>query len=219
VHLLVDSIGLKLCGAGERLVEIVAAALTTNDVDDACQTGLLLDQVTGPVASFTADGAYDQDSVYRTVVDRDPDAAVIVPPRSTATPSETAETQPTQRDRDLQCIAERGGIGWQKVSGYDKRSRLEGTIGRYKQVIGDGLRFRKDKRHHRGCRRRACHEPHVGTGSPDFRPPRMNSDGAEGCSCDPFVDPCNNSPWGIGCILGKITGSSARSCRLQATEG
>ena len=69
-----------------------------------------------------------------------------MPPRSTATPSETAETEPTQRDRDLQCIAERGGIGWQKVSGYDKRSRLEGTIGRYKQVIGDGLRFRKDKR-------------------------------------------------------------------------
>jgi hypothetical protein len=32
------------------------------------------------------------------------------------------------------------------VSGYNKRSRVEGTIGRYKQAIGDGLRFRKDKR-------------------------------------------------------------------------
>ncbi len=44
--------------------EIVVAALTTNDVDDASQVGPLLDQVEGPVASFTGDGAYDQDSVY-----------------------------------------------------------------------------------------------------------------------------------------------------------
>ena len=72
VHLLVDSTGLKLCGAGEWLVEkhgakarrswrklhigvdansgeIVATALTTNDVDDASQIGPLLDQVEGPV--------------------------------------------------------------------------------------------------------------------------------------------------------------------------
>jgi hypothetical protein len=54
--------------------EIVAATLTANDVDDASQVGPLLDQVEGPVASFTGDGAYDQDHVYRTVINRDPDA-------------------------------------------------------------------------------------------------------------------------------------------------
>jgi hypothetical protein len=43
---------------------IAAAALTSSDVDDASQVGPLLDQVDDPVASFTADGAYDQDSVY-----------------------------------------------------------------------------------------------------------------------------------------------------------
>jgi hypothetical protein len=37
-------------------------------------------------------------------------------------------------------------MGWQKASGYNKRSRVETAIGRYKQVIGDGLRFRKDGR-------------------------------------------------------------------------
>ncbi len=126
--------------------EIVATALTTNDVDDASQIGPLLDQVEGPVVSFTGDGAYDQDSVYRIVTERDPDAAVIVPPRSTAVPSDTAATDPTQRDRHLQCIDEKGRIGWQKMSGYNKRSRIETAIGRYKQVIGDGLRFRKDER-------------------------------------------------------------------------
>ncbi len=99
-----------------------------------------------PLASFTADGAYDQDSIYEAVTARDPEAAVIVPPRSTAALSETAETEPTQRDRHLQCIVEKGRMGWQKASGYNVRSRVEAAIGRYKQVIGDGLRFRKDER-------------------------------------------------------------------------
>jgi hypothetical protein len=31
------------------------------------------------------------------------------------------------------------------VSGYNKRRRVEGTIGRYDQVTGEGLRFRRDK--------------------------------------------------------------------------
>src|SRR4051812_25903337 len=84
--------------------QIVAAALTTNDVDDAAQVGPLLDQVTTPVASFTADGAYDQEGVAAAIAERHLRAAVIVPPRSTAVPRGTAETAPTQRDRHLQCI-------------------------------------------------------------------------------------------------------------------
>jgi hypothetical protein len=106
----------------------------------------LLDQIEGPLASFTGDGAYDQDGVYRAVIGRDPDAAVIVPPRATAVPSETAGTAPTLRDQHLRCIADKGKIGWQKVSGYTKRSRVEAAIGRYKQVTGDGLGFHKDER-------------------------------------------------------------------------
>src|SRR5271165_3103585 len=43
---------------------IVAAALTTNDVDDGSQVGPLLDQIDDPIASLTGDGAYDQDGVY-----------------------------------------------------------------------------------------------------------------------------------------------------------
>ena len=80
VHLLVASTGLKLSDAGEWLVEkhgtnrrrswcklhigvdadtgqIVAAALTTNDVDDGSQAGPLLDQIERPIASVTGDGA------------------------------------------------------------------------------------------------------------------------------------------------------------------
>ena len=169
VHLLVDSTGLKLCGPGEWLLEkhgtkarrswkklhlgrdadtgqIVAATLTTNGTDDGSQVGPLLDQVAGQIASFTGDGAYDQNGVYASVAERHPEAAVIVPPRSTAVPSQTAETAPTQRDRHLQLIVETGRMGWQKASGYNKRARAEATISRFKRVIGDALRSRTDQR-------------------------------------------------------------------------
>jgi len=168
MHLLVDSTGLKLYGAGEWLVEkhgakrrrswrkmhlgvdartgrIVAATLTDRDEDDASQVGPLLDQVADPVAS-TADGAYDQEGVYADVAERHPEAEVVVPPRSTAVPSESAETAPTQRDRHLQLIAEKGRMGWQKATGYNARARAEAAISRYKRVIGDGLHARTDRR-------------------------------------------------------------------------
>ncbi len=61
-------------------------------------------------------------------------------------PSDAAETAPTQRDKHIQLIAEKGRLGWQKVSGYNRRARAEAAIGRFKQVIGDGLRSRTDQR-------------------------------------------------------------------------
>ena len=52
--------------------------------------------------------AYDQDGVYATVAERHPEAAVIVPPRNAAVPSGMAVIAPKQRDRHLQCVAEKG---------------------------------------------------------------------------------------------------------------
>jgi len=37
-------------------------------------------------------------------------------------------------------------MAWQKASGYTTRARAEAAISRFKQVIGDGLRSRTDKR-------------------------------------------------------------------------
>ena len=106
----------------------------------------MLDQIDRPVAAFTGDGAYDQEGVYGEVAASHPDAMVIVPPRSSAVPSETAETAPTQRDGHLQLIAERGRMGWQKASGYNWRALVEADIGRCKRVIGDALRSQTDAR-------------------------------------------------------------------------
>ncbi len=167
VHLLVDSTGLKLGGPGEWLVEkhgtrrrrawrklhlgvdagtgrIEAVELTTSEVDDGSRVGPLLDQVEDPVASFTGDGAYDREDVYEAVAERHPEAAVVVPPRKDAVPSDAAETEPTRRDRHLRCIAERGRLGWRKASGYDRRALAEAAVSRYKRVIGDALRSRTD---------------------------------------------------------------------------
>jgi len=177
MHLLVDSTGLKLCGAGEWLHEkhgtklrrswrklhlgmdagtgqIVASLLTTKDVDDGSQVGPLLDQVEGPLASFTGDGADDQDGVTASVTERHPEAAIIVPPRANAVPRDTAATAPTQRDRHLQHveprgspdIAKHGRLAWQAASGYTKRARAETGMSRFKPVIGDGLRSHTDGR-------------------------------------------------------------------------
>jgi hypothetical protein len=164
----VDSTGVKLGGAGEWLVEkhgtsrrrswrklhigvdadsgeIVVIELTRREVDDGSRTGTLLDQLGDPLASFTGDGAYDQDKVYEAVAERHPEAAVIVPPRATAVPSPLAETAPTQRDLHLQTIAQHGRMSWQKSSGYNLRARVEASIGRYKRVIGDTLQSRTDE--------------------------------------------------------------------------
>ena len=101
-------------GTDANIGEIVAATLTASD---ASQVGPLLDQMSGPVAFFTADGAYDQDSVHDELATHHPGAAVVVPPRGNAVPSDTADTAPTQRDRHLQRLGERGRRGWQVAPG------------------------------------------------------------------------------------------------------
>ena len=123
----------------------MAASLTAKEVDDGAEVGPLLDQITGTVAAFVGDGGYDQDDVSAAIAERHPEAAIIVPPRTTAVPSATAQSAPTQRDRHLRHIAERGRVAWQKASGYVTRARAEATIGRYKQVIGDELRSRTNE--------------------------------------------------------------------------
>ena len=89
-----------------------------------------------------ADGAYDGDPTYQTILDRHPDAEVVIPPRSNAVLSDTAETDPTQRDRHIEMLAKKGRMGWQKTVGYGKRSMVETAFYRYKVLIGRSLRAR-----------------------------------------------------------------------------
>jgi transposase len=156
LHLLVDSTGLKIYGEGEWLYqkhgirsrrrwrklhlgidavthEIVAVELTPDDVGDVSEIPDLLNQIDADVASLTADGAYDGEAVYDAVAERHPQAAVIIPPRVTAVPSGTTATQ---RDQHIAEIEKHGRIGWQRRSGYNRRSLVETGMYRYKTIVG-----------------------------------------------------------------------------------
>jgi transposase len=164
LHLLVDSTGLKIYGESEWLDqkhgirarrrwrklhlgidavthEIVAVELTPDDVGDVSAIPDLLDQIDADMdmASLTADGAYDGDVVYDAVAKRHPKAAVIIPPRATAVANETTATQ---RDHHVAEIAKHGRIGWQRRSGYNRRSLVETAMYRYKTIIGRRLHAR-----------------------------------------------------------------------------
>ena len=124
--------------------EIVACVVTDDGADDAGQVPALLGQVEGEIASVTADGAYDGEPSYQAVAARrpDPPADVVIPPRSSAVPSTTGDDGRSQRDRHIQLLQEKGRMGWQKTTGYGRRSLVETTIGRYKAAIGPRLHAR-----------------------------------------------------------------------------
>ena len=164
LHVLIDSTGLQVYGAGQWLEAkhgaksrrtwrklhlavdagsglIVAHTLTDQDVDDPSQVAPLLDQIGAKIARVVADGAYDGDPTYQAIAARRADISVVIPPRSTAVPS-TAMGPPTQRDCHLKMITEQGRLAWQVSTGYGQRSLVETTMGRYKMLIGPRLRAR-----------------------------------------------------------------------------
>src|SRR3954449_3802083 len=162
LHLLIDSTGVKIYGEGEWLDQkhgvrsrrrwrklhlavdadtqaIPAIELTSDDVGDVSALPDLLDQIDSPVGSVTADGAYDGETVCDEVLHRHPAARVIIPPRSTAVLSKAGTTQ---RDDHLRSIQKHGRIGWQRRSGYGRRSLVETAMYRYKTIIGRRLQAR-----------------------------------------------------------------------------
>ena len=164
IHLIVDSTGLKIYGAGEwcsrkhrKATErggwrklhlgvdedgyVVTEALTQNTVDDADVLPDLLGQIDAPLGRFTGDGAYDTRSVYTAVsAAGGPDVQVVVPPRRPATASPGATGPWAQRTRHIERIAEIGRLAWQKETGYRQQARVEGTFLRYKRIFGGSLR-------------------------------------------------------------------------------
>jgi hypothetical protein len=147
LHVLIDSTGLQVYGAGHWLETkhgarsrrtwrklhlavdaasgmIVAQTLTDQDVDDPSQVGPLLDQIDDPIVRVMADGAYDGAPTYQTIAAHGDGIEVVIPPRSIAVPSGEPGS-PTQRDRHLAMITERGRLAWQLATGYGQRALVE----------------------------------------------------------------------------------------------
>ena len=48
----------------------------------------------------------------------------------------------TRRDQHLHTIARHGRIGWQRLSDYSRRSRVETAMSRFKAILGRRLHAR-----------------------------------------------------------------------------
>jgi hypothetical protein len=166
VHLIVDSTGLKIYGAGEwcsrkhrkagerggwRKLHIgvdgdgyvVAEVLTENTADDADMVPTLLGQVDAPLRRITGDGGYDKRGVYDAVAKAsDGDVEMVIPPRRAGANSQRASGVLERRNRNLERIGEVGRQAWQKETGYRQQGRVEGTFLRYRRTLGSRLRAR-----------------------------------------------------------------------------
>ena len=148
LHLLVDSTGIKVRGEGEwhtrkhggarrrvwrkvhlavdeATLEVRAVEITDSGVGDAPMLPGLLDQIPEgePIASVTADGAYDGRACRDAIADRGADA--IVPPRRNAKPWKKDSPGAAGRNETLRAIKRLGRTIWRKWSGYQRRSRVE----------------------------------------------------------------------------------------------
>ena len=165
IHILVDSTGLKIYGAGQwpkdkhgsksprewrklhiavdaDTGEIIAEVLSDQNSSDISQVTDLLEQIDRPVASFAADGAYDSVETYRSLRQHSPGVSIIVPPRAWLLP-ENIYGPPDQRDWHSRTIAEHGRMKWQAITNYGRRSNVETTMGRYKSINSNSLRSRQ----------------------------------------------------------------------------
>ena len=162
LHLVLDSTGLSLVGAGEwaaathggcgrrgwrtlhRGVDqsgvIRVHTLTEKTGDDATTAVDLLTAVEGPLVRVTADAASDTVAVYATATARG--ATVVIPPARTANVSGHGPRSPA-RDRTIMWVKTLGRRRWKKVSGSHRQGRVEHTCFRDTSILGDGLRARR----------------------------------------------------------------------------
>jgi Transposase DDE domain len=161
-HIVIDSTGLKVYGAGEWRVwkhrvsrrrtwrklplgideatkEIVAMELTGSRVHDSRPLPALLDQIADPIGQVSGDGAYDTRTCYDAALRRD--AVPVFMPRRTARPCATKD--PTgwraARNRVLEQIAAHGRSAWRVLSGGSRQSIAENTMFRFKRLFGGQL--------------------------------------------------------------------------------
>ena len=159
LHLIIDSSGLSIVGAGEWATAqhgrrgrrgwkklhlgvdpigvIVAHALTEATLDDATTGVELIAAVNDDITRITGDAAYDTVASYDTASVRG--ATVVVPPAKTASVSPRGPRS-SVRDRTINTVKRIGRCRWKKTSRYQQQARVENAFFRYQSIIGDGPR-------------------------------------------------------------------------------
>ena len=161
LHLVLDSTGLSIVGAGEWVAAthggrgrrgwrklhrgvdqsgVIRVHTLTGATGDGATTALdLLDAVDGPLVRVTADAASDTGAVYE--ASRARGATVVIPPARTANVSGHGPRSPA-RDRTIMLVKTLGRRRWKQASGYHRQDRVENTFFRDTSIIGAGLRAR-----------------------------------------------------------------------------
>ena len=162
IHLLIDSTGLRIhvgrlqkpprnrawrklhLAVDADTGEIIASDLTARRTHDCTQVRALLEQIADPVASLSADGAYDTKAVYEAAHERGKGRAVraIIPSGCNAQVSPMPSAALRERNRNIRSIRELGRREWYTRSSYSTRSLVENTVFRYKTIIGRSMRSR-----------------------------------------------------------------------------
>ena len=164
IHLIVDSSGLQITGEGpwsaakhgkkttrewrklhigvDENGVILAEKVTDNTTDDASVVPDLVNQIPDDkrIVRFTADGAYDQNSIYQKFAELG--ARVVMPPVKRATTSNGRSRAARARNRTVNRIWRVGRRQWKKEARYHSQARAENTFFRYKQLFGSRLQAR-----------------------------------------------------------------------------
>ncbi len=157
LDLLVDSTGIKFLGEGEwkrkkhgaeyrrqwrkvhlgidaSTLEIRAIEVTDNSVGDAPMLPELLGQIPPdePIASVSADGAYDTKACHAAIVERG--AQAVIPPRKNARAWKATLGGALARNEALKACHRLGWRIWKKWSGYHRRSLVETKMHCFKRL-------------------------------------------------------------------------------------
>jgi len=161
VHILVDSTGLKIHVGNLRKPpkdrnwrklhlavnaltgDVIACDLTGKSARDASRVPAWLKQIDRPLASVSADAAYDKTAVYEAVENHTGSRS----PRGLIPPQKNAQLRPDvavlrERNRNIRSRVRLGNRQWHTKSGYSRRSLVENTMHRYKCIIGRTMRSR-----------------------------------------------------------------------------
>ena len=161
-HIVVDSTGLKVYGAGEwhagkykrarrrtwrklylgvdeTTKEILAADITERRVHDSRRLPALLLRMPEVIAQVSGDRAYDTFACYEAILACDAVATIV--PRRNARVSAGADPPAWRvaRDATLRAIEAQGRYGWRTSSGCTRQSLAENAMFRFKTVFGGKL--------------------------------------------------------------------------------
>lgn len=168
LHLLVDSTGIKILGEGEwktkkhgaeyrrqwrkihlgidaQTLEIRAIEVTSSNIGDAQMLPGLLEQIPEeePIASISADGAFDTKCSHKVIAARH--AQAVIPVRKNGRFWKEKTVWAAARNEILRSQQRLGKTIWKKWSGYHRRSLVETKMRCFKR-LGERLMSRDFER-------------------------------------------------------------------------